>query len=580
MANNVYEYNKKKGIITYIHKAAFSPVKSTWIQAINAGFYSSWPGLTVNLAEKHLPKSPATIKGHQRQFRQHLRSTSSTTTPLQPSTPHVMTTPSPSDEVQSNVVSMKMVEIKGKMFSDQTGRFSITSSKGNKYIMVMYDNDSNAILAEAIKNRSQQEIVRAQKKLHDYLTSRGFRPLVQILDNECPDKLKEHFHQRGMEFRLVPPPLHRNNAAERAIATFKDHFVAGLTSTDPSFPMHLWCRLLPHATTTLNLLRPSRINPKVSAEAILNGSFDYNKTLLAPPGTRVIVHEAPSVRRTWAQHGVDGWYIGGAPEHYRCHQCYIAKTRAERIARTVEFFPYLYDMPKTSSADATVDAVTRLTTALLHPHSATPFAPIAENQLVALRQLAEIFAHQVKPPPRTEAAPVPRTLPAPRVPKRVPHRIPTEPIVTSATPRVREGGHNSTPPSASGSISDALAGKEVRTTQLARPPPTPRLHLIPPNAPPRVHQRHANSPTAPSPTPARGNHPIPSMLSTDTGVVFQTPPQSGPHLIEDDDDQVPTYRYPLRSHDTCRLDGTAPLQNIAVLRCSKRRQETSSSIVI
>ena len=38
-ANNVYEYRKKKDIITYLHKAAFSPVKSTWIKAINAGFF-------------------------------------------------------------------------------------------------------------------------------------------------------------------------------------------------------------------------------------------------------------------------------------------------------------------------------------------------------------------------------------------------------------------------------------------------------------------------------------------------------------------------------------------------------------
>ena len=105
--------------------------------------------------------------------------------------------------------------------------------------------------------------------------------------------------------------------------------------------MHLWCRLLPNATTTLNLLRPSAINPLISAEAQLNGAFDYNKTPLAPPGTKIIAYVTPDGRLTWDPHGLDGWYIGNAPEHYRCHKVYITKTRAERIARTVEFFPHL-----------------------------------------------------------------------------------------------------------------------------------------------------------------------------------------------------------------------------------------------
>ena len=39
MANNVYEYKKKKDVVTYLHKAAFSPVKFTWIQAMQAGFF-------------------------------------------------------------------------------------------------------------------------------------------------------------------------------------------------------------------------------------------------------------------------------------------------------------------------------------------------------------------------------------------------------------------------------------------------------------------------------------------------------------------------------------------------------------
>jgi hypothetical protein len=55
------------------------------------------------------------------------------------------------------------------------------------------------------------------------------------------------------------PDLHRCNAAERAIQTFKNHFIAGLSSTDKHLPMHLWDRLLLQATTPLNLLRLGEI---------------------------------------------------------------------------------------------------------------------------------------------------------------------------------------------------------------------------------------------------------------------------------------------------------------------------------
>jgi hypothetical protein len=160
----------------------------------------------------------------------------------------------------------------------------------------------------------------------------------------------------NVEFQLVPPYDHRQNAAERSIGIWKDHFVAGLASLDPHFPMHLWCRLINQCTQTLNLMRPSRINPRPSAEAQLNGAFDYNKTPLAPPGTKVLIHETPNRCQTWANHGADGWYLGGAPEHYRCYQVYATKTRAECIARMVEFFLHYGEMPQLSSADAAICA--------------------------------------------------------------------------------------------------------------------------------------------------------------------------------------------------------------------------------
>ena len=245
-----------------------------------------------------------------------------------------MTTP----EVRHNEFFIKTVELSGKIYSYQTGRFSLTSRKGNKYVMVVYDHDSNAILAKPLKSWSAEHLLAVTAKMHIFLREQGIHPKMHIMDNECSSMVRSYLNNNDIDMQLVPPNLHRTNTAEKAIDIFKDHFISGLATVHPSLPLNLWCRLIPLAATTLNLMRPSRINPKLSAYEILNGVFDYNKTPIAPPGCKVVVHEPPNKRGKWDIHGVDGWYLGMASEHYRCHRVYIQKMRAERIAQTVKIF--------------------------------------------------------------------------------------------------------------------------------------------------------------------------------------------------------------------------------------------------
>jgi hypothetical protein len=163
--------------------------------------------------------------------------------------------------------------------------------------------------------------------------------------------LKTYLHQQNITFQLVPPYSHRRNSAERAIISFKDHLIAGLCSTDKSFPMHLWDRLLPQAVITLNMLRTSIINPKLSAATHIYGQYDFNTAPMAPQGTRSIAHETPNRRRTWAPHGQDGWYIGPGLENYRCYTVYITKTRGERVVEKVKFIPENFKLPFPSAQD-------------------------------------------------------------------------------------------------------------------------------------------------------------------------------------------------------------------------------------
>ena len=160
------------------------------------------------------------------------------------------------------------------------------------------------------------------------LCSRGLTPKMYVLDNGWSKFLKEYMEEENENFHLVPPHLHRRNTEERAIQTFKNHFIDRIVSTHKYFPLYLWCRLLPQAIVTLNLLRQSRINPTLSAHAQLHGQFYFNATSFAPPGKKIIVHQKPTIRKSWASRGKDGWYIDRAKYHYRCYNIYMPETRS------------------------------------------------------------------------------------------------------------------------------------------------------------------------------------------------------------------------------------------------------------
>ena len=283
-------------------------------------------------------------------------------------------------------------------------------------------------MAEPVKDRKKATTVAAYKKQLNTLKRCGLKPKLQKLDNEASKMLTDYIEDKNIDYQLVPPHMHRRNLAERAIQTFKSHFIAMLCGCDPTFPLHLWCRLLPQAELTLNLIRTSRLNPKLSAYAQIHGQFDYNRTPIIPAGTRVIVFENAAQRGTYGAHGTDGWYLGPAMHHYRCYRCYINATGGERTPDTVEFFPHKMEVLNLSSREVVYGAALNLIDAIKHPHPATPLQ-VGNKQLRALESLAEIFKNtcsangEILAPPRVEKLKISeRTsihdIPLPRVPQK------------------------------------------------------------------------------------------------------------------------------------------------------------------
>jgi hypothetical protein len=161
-----------------LHAPCFSPVKSTWIKAIKNGNFSSWPGLNEHSVEKYLSKSTSTAKGHLNQQRQNARTTENKDAQL-------LDPDADLDHGIKTQYSYAATIDAGQMYTDQTGRFPVASSKGNKYIMVLYDYDSNEILAKTIKDRTAPELLKAFQVMEQELVNRGLKPKLMKLDNKA-----------------------------------------------------------------------------------------------------------------------------------------------------------------------------------------------------------------------------------------------------------------------------------------------------------------------------------------------------------------------------------------------------------
>jgi hypothetical protein len=125
-----------------------------FLWAIARGHFHSWPDLTTDLVSKHLAKSLATSKGHLQMQQKNVQSTKiATSLPLATSLDV-----SPSQEpnnLRTNVVFAAIMPFTNlrKLYSDQTGKFPVQSSRGYNYVMVLYDFDSNAILSRPAKTK-------------------------------------------------------------------------------------------------------------------------------------------------------------------------------------------------------------------------------------------------------------------------------------------------------------------------------------------------------------------------------------------------------------------------------------------
>jgi hypothetical protein len=171
------------------------------------------PGLTAKLVREKLPKSIATVKGHLNRQRKNIRSTQPRA--IETNANEDSNPPSDSPNQRSHHVFAAVTDVTGQISTVLTGQFPITSGRGNKYILVLYHYDSNAILAEPMKNRSDNEHLRAYNKLHQFIVEPGFKP--------CKSS-------------TTKPPTHSNGQCETKTLTSNSCRHTHIVATPPIVP--------------------------------------------------------------------------------------------------------------------------------------------------------------------------------------------------------------------------------------------------------------------------------------------------------------------------------------------------------
>jgi hypothetical protein len=357
--------------VKFAHQSLCNPKISTLLKAVRQGFLKGCPNLSETLILKYLNPSSATAKGHMKRPRHGLRSTqpkqkngtivlpapvpqiappvlplfAPDVIPAYPGPAHGMQTgpnviADDGNESIANIFCFGAFADKnsGILYHDLTGSSPFMSFDSSVCFFVLYHYESNAILATPIAGLDDVSIYNAYKKCFEDLTAKGFKPKLNVMDNEATRHIKKILTENDCKLQIVKPHNHRVNAAKRTIQTFKGAFIAALATTDSDFPLQLWDWLTPQVKDTLNMLRASRIDPSKSAYKILNGPYDWNHYPLAPLGCKAIVYKDGNTQGSWASRDVDAFYLGPAKDHYRCDNYYIANTHAYPVSGSMELF--------------------------------------------------------------------------------------------------------------------------------------------------------------------------------------------------------------------------------------------------
>jgi hypothetical protein len=217
-----------------------SPSASTLLRALNPSEeLTTIPGLTITLIKNHLPRSTATDKGHMQQHQANTASMCNMQSDIIAACAKVDCIFPPQEicAMQDKFCFSVLADaITVTMYTYITSAFPVCSFKSMQYVFVAYIYDLNAIIVQAMPSCTNASMVQAFTKVISILKYGGYHPSLNVIDIECSTTVEKYIRSKAINIQLAPSQNHQANAAKCAIATYKEHFMAALTTTDMLCP--------------------------------------------------------------------------------------------------------------------------------------------------------------------------------------------------------------------------------------------------------------------------------------------------------------------------------------------------------
>ena len=420
-ANIMVRHEINADFVEYTHASFGSPPDSSMLRALKAGYLVNVDRITAKMFSDNMPNSIATAKGHLDQTRQGSQSTSKRRkSPIKPTSLDIHDDSDLGPEQNETIATFKVLKA-NENASDLTGKFPYISRRGFTYMLISIFR--GYIHIELMKDKSAAEYLRAMRLTYTFFSTKGHKPDFQALDNETSAIMEAFLHEEAkVSFQYVPANTHRRNRAERAIRSWKNHFLATLATTDPYMPKNIWDELVAQAELTLSHLRAYTPDTSLSSYEGIHGSkYNFNAHPINVAGVRTVALTPADKRESWAPHGSDCFYIGPALLHYRCYRVFVPATNDIRITDSLSWHQTKTFAPGASKEELIYDRQLEL----IHKLDAIQIS-IAHNPTLAndpsLQQLIADARTSLPAPSQRVADPVPIQ----RVVSDIPPPHPTE----------------------------------------------------------------------------------------------------------------------------------------------------------
>ena len=187
------------------------------------------------------------------------------------------------------------------------------------YIVVCYVYKLNTVLLRTMKSCKTKDMLQAFESMYNELEEKGHKPTLHVLDNEYSRPVKKFLLKKDTDIQIVEAHNHAVLAAETAVKSAKYHTVAHLATIDPNCPtFNVGASSFPRSRSPSTSYKPRGwIQKKSAYEALKGRKFDWNRTPIAPVGSRALSFLPSSVRNTFQAHAINTWYVGMSMLHYR-----------------------------------------------------------------------------------------------------------------------------------------------------------------------------------------------------------------------------------------------------------------------